>query len=187
MLLTLLMLGLAIACAAIGIWAVRRPAANDTAVPSPPARKSPDQAAGSPTPAPPRSTELLPRSGTQEPASQAVPAPRPAPAPVAEALPKSLAFLEFEGALGRVHIERPEVVIGRHTQDDIRINDVRVSRHHARLVAKRNGGFEIHNLTSVRSEPNPMQINGETREHADIVDGDVVTLGGVSFVFRMAA
>ena len=100
--------------------------------------------------------------------------------------PATLAVLEFDTAPFTVVMTRPEVVIGRHTQDDIRIADVRVSRHHAKLVAKREGGFEIHNLTAVRSEPNPMLVNGEAREHADIDDGDVVTLGGVSFTFRPA-
>lgn len=97
-----------------------------------------------------------------------------------------LAVLEFDSPPWSVAMTTPEVVIGRHSQDDIRITDVRVSRHHAKLIARREGGFEIHNLTSVRSEPNPMLVNGEPREHADIDDGDVVTLGGVSFTFKPA-
>ena len=99
----------------------------------------------------------------------------------------SLAILEFEGEPGRVRIVRPEVVIGRHSEDDIQVRDVRVSRHHARLVARRDGGFEIHNLTAVRSEPNPMQVNGVTREHANLQDGDIVSLGGVSFTLWLKA
>jgi pSer/pThr/pTyr-binding forkhead associated (FHA) protein len=99
----------------------------------------------------------------------------------------SLAVLEFEGEPGRVTVMRPEVVIGRHSEDDIQIRDVRVSRHHARLVARRDGGFEIHNLTAVRSEPNPMQVNGVTREHASLQDGDIVSLGGVSFTLWLKA
>lgn len=99
----------------------------------------------------------------------------------------SLAILEFEGEPGRVTIMRPEVVIGRHSEDDIQVRDVRVSRHHARLVARRDGGFEIHNLTAVRSEPNPMQVNGVTREHANLEDGDIVSLGGVSFTLWLKA
>ncbi len=98
-----------------------------------------------------------------------------------------LATLEFEGPPGRVQVRRSETVIGRHSGDDIRVPDVRVSRHHARLVARGDGGFEIHNLTAVRSEPNQMLVNGESREHADVADGDVVTLGGVSFRFMLAA
>lgn len=178
MLLTILMLCLAIACAVIGVWVMRRSPADDDGgmrpIPVPaPMTEVPARSLAPPRPhIPPKPSGISDNQLT-----------RPVPAPVAS----SIAYLDFDGFMGRVEIERPEVVIGRHSQDDIRINDVRVSRHHARLVAKRGGGFEIHNLTSDRSEPNPMQINGETRAHGDIADGDVVTLGGVSFVFRRAA
>lgn len=100
---------------------------------------------------------------------------------------RPLAVLEFDGPPGRVLVRRGEVVIGRHSDDDVRVPDIRVSRHHARLVAHGAGGrFEIHNLTAVRSEPNPMLVNGRSREHASVTDGDIVTLGGVSFRLRLA-
>lgn len=98
-----------------------------------------------------------------------------------------LATIEFDDFPGRVPIRQGETVIGRHSDDDIRIKDVRVSRHHARILASGGGNFEIQNLTAARSEPNPMLVNGEDREHAAVADGDVVTLGGVSFTFRRAA
>jgi FHA domain len=141
MLVSVVMLALAVLCAAVGVWAIRRSTPSQAMA-----------AAFGPSPAEP-----------------------------------ALAVLEFEGPPGRVTVERAEVVIGRHSEDDVRISDVRVSRHHARLVARHDGKFEIHNLTADRTEPNPMQVNGETREHADIADGDVVSLGGVSFTFRRAA
>ena len=70
------------------------------------------------------------------------------------------AVLEFDSPPWAVTLTTAEVMIGRHSQDDVRIPDVRVSRHHAKLIAVRQGGFEIHNLTAVRSEPNPMLVNG---------------------------
>jgi pSer/pThr/pTyr-binding forkhead associated (FHA) protein len=180
MLVSIIILALAVLCAAIGIWAMRRPSAAES------------ESAWQPSEAPMRMRDTVPAA-----ASSAPGAARPAASldsqrtvipqqPVAAA-EGPLAILEFHGAPGRVGVLRPEVVIGRHSKDDIRIEDVRVSRHHARLEAKRDGRFVIHNLTADRSEPNPMQVNGETREHADIGDGDVVTLGGVSFTFRSAA
>ncbi|KAB2846843.1 MAG: FHA domain-containing protein, partial [Hyphomicrobiaceae bacterium] len=81
-------------------------------------------------------------------------------------------------------VPKAEVIIGRHSQDDIRFSDVRMSRHHARL-ARVDGGYEIHNLTAVRSEPNPMLVNGVEKEHARLSDGDVVSLGGVTFTFKL--
>lgn len=100
---------------------------------------------------------------------------------------ETLAVLEFDTAPWKVAVTRPEIVIGRHTQDDIRLTDVRVSRHHAKLFAHDDGRFEILNLTATRPEPNPMLVNGRSIERSAIADGDVVTLGGVSFTFRAAA
>ncbi len=112
----------------------------------------------------------------------AAPAASKTPVPVAVAGPA----LVFDNSIGRFPLTKGEVLIGRHSNDDIRINDVRVSRQHARLVAN-DGHFEIHNLTAVRSEPNPMLINDVAREHAVLADGDVISLGGVKFTFRAKA
>jgi pSer/pThr/pTyr-binding forkhead associated (FHA) protein len=114
--------------------------------------------------------------------------PSPLAQPVATRIPdqvrNSLALLEFDDDPGVVAIERPRVTIGRHTDDDIRIKDVTVSRHHALLQLNPAGIFEIHNQTAGRSEPNPLLVNGIYREHAELADGDLVTVGGVTFRFR---
>lgn len=104
--------------------------------------------------------------------------------PFAEDMP--VAVLDFEGKLGRFPLHRGEVVIGRHSEDDVRIADVRISRHHARLFVRGDGSSEIENLTATRHEPNPMLVNGISTERARIAYGDVVTLGGVSFIFAQA-
>ncbi|MEJ1157020.1 FHA domain-containing protein [Prosthecomicrobium sp. N25] len=96
----------------------------------------------------------------------------------------ALAVLEFEDDPGVVSIDRPRVTIGRHSDDDIRVKDVTVSRHHAVLQLNAAGLFEIHNQTADRAEPNPMLVNGVYREHAELADGDLVTIGGVTFRFR---
>ncbi len=165
----IVILAIAILSSAVGFWAIRRKPASGSPGEGTSATGRQDTTAG----------KAAPPS-----APQAAPANAPSSTVAA---PPALALLEFDGAPGRVSVMRSDVVIGRHSEDDIRVPDVRVSRHHARLVAKRGGGFEIHNLTSVRSEPNPMLINGVVQEHADIADGDIVTLGGVSFTFRLAA
>ncbi len=156
---------IALLSAAIGFWALRR---NTSTQGSDTTGAEASSAASTPQVSAPSNAH--PVQSTTKPATT-----------------KPLAVLMFDGAPGRVAVVRSEVVIGRHSEDDIRISDVRVSRHHAKLVAKSGGSFEIHNLTAVRSEPNPMLINGEAREHADIADGDVVSLGGVNFTFRLAA
>jgi hypothetical protein len=98
-----------------------------------------------------------------------------------------LARLEFmDESHGVASITEPRTVIGRHSDANVRVNDIRVSRHHALLVQADGGKFEIHNQMADRAEPNPILINGEVKEHAKLADGDKVSLGGVSFVFREA-
>ena len=87
---------------------------------------------------------------------------------------------------GRVAIEELPLSIGRHSSNNVRLDDVRVSRHHARIDRNAEGDLEIENLTATRSEPNPMLVNGEYRETTSLHDGDVVSLGGVEFVFHGA-
>lgn len=97
----------------------------------------------------------------------------------------ALATLVFDGIFGRAELTEPRTVVGRHSNADVRVNDVRVSRHHALIVRVENGKFEIHNQMADRSEPNPILVNGQIKEHATLADGDKVSLGGVSFVFRI--
>lgn len=99
----------------------------------------------------------------------------------------ALAVLEFEDDPGVVPVDQPRVTIGRHSDDDIRLKDVTVSRHHAVLQMNASGLFEIHNQTAGRAEPNPLLVNGVYREHAELADGDLVTIGGVTFRFRREA
>lgn len=107
-------------------------------------------------------------------------------APRASALPVTLRFstgtfavLERLPGGHLVEIVRSPCRIGRHSTDDVVVDDVRVSRHHARLERKADGGIEIHNETAGRSEPNPLLVNGEYRETALLADGDMISLGGV--------
>jgi hypothetical protein len=97
------------------------------------------------------------------------------------------ASLDFEHAIGKVAVTNPDVVIGRHKEDAIRVNDVRVSRGHARLQKLGDGTYEITNLTATRSEPNPITVNGVEKEKSVLHDGDLVSLNGVNFKFRNAA
>ena len=107
------------------------------------------------------------------------------PDPEIASQPKDpIAVLDFDESPGRVPIYKSRVVIGRHREDDVKLNDIRVSRHHALLLHADNGAFEIHNQTAGRSEPNDLLVNGVYREHARLADGDKVTVGGVSFIFR---
>lgn len=108
--------------------------------------------------------------------------------PVTPAMARApaLATLEFAGDLGKFDITAPNVVIGRHSEDDIHINDIRVSRRHVRLALQATGKFQLANQTADRSAPNPVMVNGVEKEHAEISDGDKVSLNGVEFVLWYA-
>lgn len=108
-----------------------------------------------------------------------------APPPATAARP-AVATLEFAGGLGTFDVAAANVVIGRHTEDDIRINDIRTSRRHARISISANGRLRLVNQTADRSSPNPIFVNGTERENIELADGDKVSLNGVEFVVRYA-
>ena len=108
-------------------------------------------------------------------------------APAAATKAPVLATLEFDDEFGTIPVTNPRSVIGRHSDAHVRVNDIRVSRHHALLAQGANGRFEIYNQMADRAEPNPILVNGIPKEHAVLADGDKVSLGGVSFTFRKAA
>ncbi|MFM9938428.1 MAG: cation:proton antiporter [Hyphomicrobiaceae bacterium] len=97
-----------------------------------------------------------------------------------------LATLEFADGLGKFDVTASSVVIGRHTEDDINVNDIRVSRRHAKLAFAADGQCELINQTADRSQPNPISVNGTEREKAMLKDGDTVSLNGVEFTLRYA-
>lgn len=112
--------------------------------------------------------------------------PTVAQAPLPPTIP-ALATLEFEQGLGTFKVTSPTASLGRHSEDDIRINDIRVSRRHARLTQTSEGKFEIHNQTADRANANPMLVNAVLCEHVVLADGDKVVLGGApAFVFHYA-
>ncbi|MDI3314750.1 MAG: ATP-binding cassette domain-containing protein [Mycobacterium sp.] len=69
------------------------------------------------------------------------------------------------------------VTIGRATDNDIVVQDVLASRHHAMLLATPHG-------TEIRDRSiNGTFVNGVRVESAVLTDGDVVTIGNVDLVF----
>ena len=97
-----------------------------------------------------------------------------------------LARLEFEDDRDPISITTPTIVIGRHTSDDIRLEDVRISRGHIRLTIEKNGRANLQNQTADRSVANPVTVNGEYREQAELKDGDKIGVGGMIITYREA-
>ncbi len=84
--------------------------------------------------------------------------------------------LLLQPAGATVDVDRPDMVIGRHTEADIRLPLPDVSRRHCRLqfVA---GGWQVVDLNSL----NGTKVNGEPVQQAALEQGDLLRVGGFTF------
>ena len=78
-------------------------------------------------------------------------------------------------------IEKPVIKIGRQLDNDIIVEDKRVSRYHAQLKYESNGQFTIYDLGST----NGITVNGTPgmRQHT-LRSGDRFTIGSYDFYFE---
>ena len=110
----------------------------------------------------------------------------PAAKPVAVAEAPVIAWFEFNSAPGRVAVRKKHVTIGREIDNDVVTdpNEDTVSRHHAVISVNTNGRFQISNRSrEYRHTPNPIFVNDQEMEHAELSDGDRVKLGTGSYGF----
>ena len=73
-----------------------------------------------------------------------------------------------------VELRQPSVVVGRHTEADIRLGYPDISRRHCRFLFE-GGVWQITDLDSL----NGLYINGERIQEAYLYDGDRLRLGGL--------
>lgn len=102
--------------------------------------------------------------------------PEGAPAPL---LP--LRLVNQQGGM-IIRITQPEVVVGRHSQVDVRLPMPDVSRRHCRLVYA-NGTWQVFDLKSL----NGVFVNGQRVESAVLGHGDVLSIGGFTFDVNLAS
>ena len=90
----------------------------------------------------------------------------------------ALVFLRGELMAVPIPLERDEVVLGRALEADIRINDVRVSRMHARITVERaeENGENSYRIIDLGST-NGTLLNGQPISEATLSDGDKITIG----------
>jgi len=98
----------------------------------------------------------------------------------------ALIFLRGELMAVPIPLERDNVVLGRAVEADVRVNDFRASRLHARITAEHEPGtgavrYKITDLAST----NGTQVNGETVRQAFLNNGDKVVIGDHLFRFEM--
>jgi hypothetical protein len=80
-----------------------------------------------------------------------------------------------------IPLESTLLSLGRGLDNDVILEDTRVSRHHAQLRYKTRR-FWVTDLNST----NGTYINGERISEADLRHGDVLSLGGLELTFREA-
>jgi hypothetical protein len=72
--------------------------------------------------------------------------------------------------------------IGRHQDNDIRLGDSTVHRHHAVIERTSDAEFVITDVSG--KQGNGVRINGARLERAHLVDGDVIELGRARLKFE---
>jgi hypothetical protein len=102
--------------------------------------------------------------------------------PVAKGAPGTAkeARIELEGAT--CYLDRDVVSIGRGLDNDVVVEDRRVSRHHAR-IQRGPRGWEVMDLAST----NGTFVNGRQVKQRLIAHGDIISLGGLEMKFFLEA
>lgn len=87
--------------------------------------------------------------------------------------------MELADEVNVYDLECDEILIGRHAMADIRIQDMSVSRYHA-ILNVTDGKWMITDIGSKSG----VFVNGEPVRHIRLYEGDVITLGNRSLIFR---
>jgi pSer/pThr/pTyr-binding forkhead associated (FHA) protein len=74
--------------------------------------------------------------------------------------------------------------IGRHEDNDIRLTDSSVHRHHAVIERTPEEAFVIIDISG--KDGNGVRINGARTAQAQLADGDVIELGRAKMKFETA-
>jgi pSer/pThr/pTyr-binding forkhead associated (FHA) protein len=75
-----------------------------------------------------------------------------------------------------LELNRPEMLVGRHSESDVRLRSPEVSRRHCRFVFA-EGQWQVFDLNSL----NGVWVNGLRVQHAVLQNKDVVHIGAYDF------
>lgn len=92
---------------------------------------------------------------------------------------KRIPYLDFIGEDRlpcRVEIKGNSFCIGRAYENDLRIEDSRVSRRHAEIIKLEDGNFTLHD----RNSKGGCYVNGVRVKEHKLQPGDVIVLGGIN-------
>jgi len=97
----------------------------------------------------------------------------------------ALVFLSGELIAVPIPLERPEVILGRALEADVRVNDTQVSRSHARVSTSTDGsGQTIYLLTDLESR-NGTFLNGTRISEEKLNNGDKISVGDTILRFDL--
>lgn len=90
----------------------------------------------------------------------------------------ALVFMRGEQLAAPIPLERDEVILGRALEADVRVNDARASRLHARIRAEHDPDASAtrYRLTDLGST-NGTLLNGQPATDAFLQNGDKITIG----------
>jgi two-component system cell cycle response regulator len=102
----------------------------------------------------------------------------PLPARAAHERRPALVFMRGEQLAAPIPLERDAVTLGRALEADVRVNDARASRLHARIITERDAetGAVVYRVADLGST-NGTLLNGEPVTESVIHDGDKLTIG----------
>jgi type III secretion system (T3SS) inner membrane Yop/YscD-like protein len=105
--------------------------------------------------------------------------------PATSAAPQSQGWLTVEGRPGGPMPLAGDIIrIGRQDDNDIRLADRTVHRHHAVIERTADEAFTIKDISG--QEGSGVRINGEPKAEALLADGDVIELGRTRLKFENA-
>ena len=116
------------------------------------------------------------------------PSPQPAPPTPPAAPPRrprvqDLPWLEVDGE--RYPLMSAMTVLGRDESADVILEDPGISRRHAEVRVTNDGPRQVAHLRDLGST-NGTYVNGDKVDASPLADGDRITVGRTSAIFRMA-
>jgi two-component system, cell cycle response regulator len=96
----------------------------------------------------------------------------------------ALVFLSGELIAVPIPLEREEVILGRSLGADVRVNDSKASRRHAKIEVKESSGVTEYILTDMNSR-NGTFLNGRRIETESLRNGDKVAIGDHILKFEL--